>query len=159
MTDADKRYWIRKFLDMRDGHKCSLLDNSCKGPLIIDHREGNRGNWKEDNLRWLCTSHNRRSEIGEREREKLIRDDVDYRQGSTEMQVNERAEPKYRAWLWEWISKVGWITRKEAIYSGAKKFDISPTTTRKYLGKETSAEGSLTELKDPSRGWVVRFRK
>src|SRR6266571_4982812 len=146
-TDADKRYWIRQWLDAEYGHKCALLDESCKGELIIDHKDSNRSNWKKENLRWLCLSHNKRqvTVVQEREREKTMKDVIDYQSGSAEMQVNDLAEIPYRNWLEGRLSLAEAtgkpLFKKQAIDAGAEKCNVSPTTTRKYLAKAVSELG------------------
>lgn len=166
MTDADKRYWIRKWLDQKFGHKCALQGDSCKGDLIIDHKDGNRSNWTEGNLRWLCLSHNKREGNGRSSVcvvEPTLKDAVDYQTGSPEMRVNDYAEVAYRNWLDARVRRAEIdglpLRRKEAINAGAFMCEISPATAERYLNKLTSEAGPFFETKDVYRQRIILRRK
>lgn len=166
MTTSDRRYWLGRFLDMRDGHQCKLQDASCRGALVFDHIDGNTDNWAEENLRWLCLSHNRRerdrrvgqgstakevSEGGNRQ-PGTVKRYVDYQAGSTEMAANELMEVPFLLWLEARVvqseqdregpvSGPHRVLKGDAINAGARAMDGSPSTSRKYLDKATSSEG------------------
>ena len=143
--------------------------------LIIHHIKTNKSmpNYNDfSNLMVLCngyTETNCHAELhetltsGERERENtvVIKDETDYQGGSVEMQVNEYAEMPYRNWLKAKIRNDlnKRYLKKQAIYSGAERNDISPTTTRKYLEKMISDEGLLDEYKDINdKKKYIRFK-
>lgn len=157
------RFWIGQFLDMRDGHKCVLQDETCRGPLVIDHKSRNRDDWRPENLRWLCKSHNARNLNGAldrvSERENPLKDRVDYQAGSAEMQVNDNAEPSYQRWIDAWITQFGYITKKEAIRAGARVCEVSVQTSRRYLEPLISIEGPYYEVKDRFKRWVIKRRR
>lgn len=182
LTAADKRYWLGRFLDQRDGHKCALLDASCRGALVIDHVNGNRDDWSEENLRWLCLSHNRRErdrrvgsgatvtkvsegENGAREPGEVKRH-VDYQAGSEEMAANELMEVPFLNWLEGRVRQAEQdregptagahrVLKSDAMNAGARYMDGSPSTSRKYLDKATSTEGPYKVVKNAWKEKVV----
>lgn len=154
MPDRDARYWKAEFLKARDGLKCALKDETCKGELVIDHLNGNPDDNRPENLRFLCLSHNRREGRRSRESER----EKNYEKGSSEMRVNIDTEPYYRRWLLGRLLKEEYITKEEAINAGAEKCQLSPTTTRKHLAKMISSLGPLKEVKDKERGKVIRLK-
>lgn len=175
-----------RFIAARDGEYC-LAPDCRKGPprvkLQIDHADNNTDNWDTGNLHLLCQKHNLKmrqlsraehkklmvhySAINERERESArgssststVKEMVDYRQGSPEMQANSYFEIQYREWILAYIKTNGFITKEEALYSGAEVVGNSPTTTTRYLKKLTSAAGPLTEKKDATGTVVILFRR
>ncbi len=75
-------------------------------------------------------------------------------QGSSEIDINQSAEPRYRVWVKERTTRTSKpLYTEEAIYGGAEAIGISPTTTRRYLGKMTSPQGDflLVPLMDQGR--------
>ena len=78
-----------------------------------------------------------------------IRTEVDYKQGSIEMQVNSEAEAGWLDFMKGWIDSNGSIPKNEAINSGAiVAGDISPSTTQRYLSKHTASFGRFQETKE-----------
>ena len=134
--------------------------------LDIDHIDGNPNNNDPDNLRLLCrrcnvTAANRprsakvwRSAKCEREREegnpstRIIREDANYREGSSEMQANYLCEVRFRRWLIEKVATTGGYDKHTATAEGAELFGPSIETTARYITKLTSPAGPLTEIKD-----------
>ncbi|MDG6949554.1 MAG: hypothetical protein JRM77_06900 [Nitrososphaerota archaeon] len=80
----------------------------------------------------------------------LLRQTVDYSQGSREMQANGEAEVPYRGWLWGKVVEGGskGYAKQQAINSGAEKFGVSKQATRDYLDKMLSEEGPFQEVKE-----------
>lgn len=80
---------------------------------------------------------------------RVVRELVDYSQGSPEMQVNSIAERSFRSWCLGKMREHNRMKRDDAIYGGAEVVGISPDTVRnRYLRKLTSPEGVLQEIKD-----------
>jgi len=177
-----------KFIAARDGEYCLIckgdgkLKKSVETKLQIDHADNNTKNWGPANLHLVCQKHNlwlrqmtaqaHRKTIyaysakNEREREKklgvetthAIKELVDYRSGSTEMQANSYYETYFREWLLGELLRLGSMPKKEAINSGAEVVGCSQVTTRRYIEKLTSAVGNLKERKDGSGVVIVTFR-
>lgn len=159
---TETRAWAYRFLCLRDGEICQVCHRSPTTfySLDIDHSDGNPKNNRESNLRLLCRSCNvsqenhrlakSRSVQGERESSwtRVVKLSVPYRDGSPEMQANLLFEIDFRAWLIQHISKYEFISKKEAINSGAEVVGCNPTTSAKYLAKLTSQRGPLAEMKD-----------
>ncbi len=77
--------------------------------------------------------------------------------GSTEIDINQSAEPRYRAWIKERTTRVSRpLYYEEAIYGGAEVVGISPTTTRRYLSKLTSPQGDFLLVPVTDQGRRVR---
>lgn len=74
--------------------------------------------------------------------------------GSSEIDINQDAEPRYRKWLKERASRTTRpLYMQEAVYGGAETIGISPITARRYLGKATSPQGDfiLVAVKEQGR--------
>jgi hypothetical protein len=176
------------FIAARDGEYC--LDPSCrKRPpavkLQIDHADNDINNWEPDNLHLLCQRHNlamraltrtvkvnlikkysaenecvRAREFGNTSTH-AVREMVDYRQGSTEMQANSFYETQYRTWILDYLkqNQTHLIPRDDAIYAGAEMVGCSPTTSERYLKKLCSSAGPLMKHKDGTGTVVIVFRE
>lgn len=174
-----QRKWIYLYLVGRDGAKCSICGNKEKRvKLEIDHMDGNPANHDHLNLRLLCHSCNIKTAISqnkesrhkhhgvcvEREGENLdattrIKQNVDYQNGSKEMQANDYFEPEFRSWLTAKLLNQKEIEKDDAIASGAERTGASINACRNYLLKFTSNEGPAYEEKLPSKTKVVRLKK
>lgn len=179
----NQRRIIYSFLAARDGEYCLMCGPEKQHKkLDIDHMDGDRNNWSPSNLHLLCRKHNLKlrsvsakqhaatiraySAKNERERErkysfpgtKMIRDLVDYRQGSPEMQANSYYELEYRNWVLEELTRLGTMRLEDAVYGGAEVVGCSPVTTRRYLKKLTSVIGILQEGKDGYGNSVISRR-
>jgi len=174
-----------RFIAARDGEYC--LDPSCKRKppavkLQIDHADNNPSNWDPENLHLLCQKHNLEmrqktaaehgrlvreySAKNEREREKergrestgIVKEMVDFRAGSPEMKANSYYEIRYREWIFRIMREQGFITKADAINSGAEVVGCSPLTASRYLAKLTSSVGTLKETRDATGTIVIAFR-
>lgn len=176
---------IYKFLVARDGEQCIV----CKKkplpglPLEIDHADSDPTNWDPDNLHLLCKSDNldlrgftsadhqmlldhcsaliERERFGEHGKSAtgLVRDLVDYRNGSLEMQANSYFEIAYRDWVLKEVKRLGFLSKEDAVAGGAEEFGSSPETIDRYLRKLKSYRGPLEEAKDAMGNRIIRFRK
>ena len=162
------RLWAYRYLCLRDGELCARCFNipTAQNTLDIDHIDGNPQNYEESNLRLLCRRCNvtlenqarvtRVPSSDQKEREKaegnprtrVIREVINYRLGSQEMQANFLYELDFRNWLLGKIKELGGYPKGDAISAGAEVVGCSPTTTTKYLAKLTSSAGPLKESKD-----------
>jgi hypothetical protein len=147
-------------------NKAGNASSTTRNRLDIDHIDGNPRNDDPDNLRLLCrrcnvTAVNRQRSATElrsakcvRERKegqpatRIAREDVDYRDGSPEMQANLIYEVAFRRWLMSRVTTQGSYDYATAINEGAEIIGCSPQTTTRYLAKLTSPAGPLTEIKD-----------
>ncbi|MDP2729153.1 MAG: HNH endonuclease signature motif containing protein [Dehalococcoidales bacterium] len=172
-----------KFIAARDGDFC--LQCKKKPPAVklqIDHADNDPDNWDPENLHLLCQKHNlelrgktaaehkrlirtysannERERARERGRENthLVKDLVDFRNASPEMKANSYYETQYREWLLTIVREHGFITKVEAINSGAEVVGCSPLTANRYLSKLTSSVGPLKESKDATGTVVISFR-
>jgi hypothetical protein len=77
----------------------------------------------------------------------MLRQVVEYARGSAEMQANGEAEPDFIRGLWHAVakSKNHAVLKQEAINGLAYLIGVSPSTTRKYLDKQTSEQGPFME--------------
>jgi len=168
---SNTRLWAYRYLVLRDGEHCAICKKNptTRNGLDIDHIDGDKNNYDPLNLQLLCRHCNvvkenksRLHEIsylgpsdrGEREREegnpstRLVKEAVDYKGGSVEMQASFLFELDYREWVLLQVKGRGALLKKEAVFAGAELVGCSPTTTSKYLAKLTSAAGPLQEYKD-----------
>ena len=140
---------------------CNFLPN-----LHLAHHACNA---KEGRPKGIQTTERDKTPIGEPVADPTakLREQVPYQSGSVEMQVNARAEVRYRRWLWGKIRDgEGFVTKFEAMHGGAEVCGVSPTTTRKYLGKLTSEEGPYHEFRShqgkqiwPNDGTLRKMRQ
>jgi len=167
--------WVYRFLVLRDGEQCALcfelpgVQNGRRQKLDIDHLDGNPDNNDPDNLRLLCPRCNiatrnkalsgqsyspRNVCVNDRERKegkpatRVVRQAVNYRQGSPEMQASFLFEVDFRNWLLDKVREQGGLPREDAVAAGAEIVGCSPSTTARYLSKLTSSAGPLQEQKD-----------
>lgn len=160
------RLWAYRYLVARDGEICQECGKSptTQYSLDIDHKDGNKDNNDPSNLQLLCRKCNQAKENRRRSKcdhnvcvsvegspaTRIVRDQVDYLQGSPEMKANSYFEIDFRVWLLKEIDKrkgLG-VDRKEAINTGAELVGCSPMTTSRYLDKLLSKAGPLKEEKD-----------
>jgi len=173
------------FIAARDGEYCLVCRRRppAVNRLEIDHADNNTSNWDPDNLHLLCQRCNLKlRQLSTRDHKKLIRhysainvsererdlgnvsthqvkELVDYRSGSTEMQANSYYETKYREWLLSGIKNNGFITKEDAVNSGAEVTGCNPITTSRYLAKMTSSAGVLKKIKDGTGSIIITFKK
>lgn len=163
------RAWAYKFLVLRDGENCLLC--GATGKLEIDHADTDLHNDKPENLSLLCPVCNKKMRMltiaghvaeiaaarcsqSERERERtynrteLVKHDLDYSTGSTEMRANNYYEVTFRSYVIGKINDQETIDKAEAINAGAEAAGCSPTTAGRYLAKMTSSAGALYEYRD-----------
>jgi len=172
-----------RFIAARDGEHC--LSCNKKPPAIkltIDHADNNPENWDPENLHLLCQKHNlelRGKPAGEhkrliraysannererarergRENTNVVKDLVDFRNASPEMKANSYYETQYREWVLTVIREQRFITKVEAVNSGAEVVGCSPLTANRYLAKLTSSVGPLRESKDATGTVIISFR-
>jgi len=79
---------------------------------------------------------------------RIARRDVDYREGSPEMQANLLYEVRFRRWLMHKVTTEGGYDRTTAVAEGAELVGCSPATTARYIRKLTSPLGPLMEMDD-----------
>lgn len=170
------RTWAYRFLVLRDGELCARCFEipTTLNALDIDHINGIPWDDDPDNLRLLCRrcnvtlenqarvtrnhkeppSDQRESEKVERERRegqsatRIVREEVNYRQGEVSMQANALFEVSFRSWLIPLIREGGHYLKTDAVAAGAEQVGCSPLTTSRYLAKLTSSSGPLEEVKD-----------
>lgn len=174
------RVWAYRYLCLRDGEHCTRCSTipTAQNTLDIDHIDGDSWNSDPENLRLLCRGCNvalaniaRKDQVelvrfssARKERErgkpstKLVREVVDYKRGSSEMQANLLFELQFRRWALERVKDQGGLLKKEAINAGAEIVGCSPTTTAKYLDKLTSAAGPLQEGRDLLGDTILVFK-
>jgi hypothetical protein len=171
------------FIAARDGEYCLICKKKPPATkLQIDHADNDPKNWDPENLHLLCQKHNLqmrgkpaaehkrliRSYSAKNERERArergrestgqVKTLVDFRNASPEMKANSYYEIRYREWLLAIIRDQGFITKLEAVNSGAEVVGCSPLTANRYLAKLTSSVGPLKERKDATGTVIVEFR-
>lgn len=151
--------------------------------LEIDHANNDPTDWSAGNLHLLCKAHNlklRRLSVKRhvsllreysavnvcvRAKENMdprkisIRQEVDLKNGSTELLLNSIYEPRWLEWVHERLKIFGSITKDEAINAGAAAVGCSNTTTARYYKVHTSSEGVFEEYIDGSGHRSIRYRK
>jgi hypothetical protein len=179
-------YQKEKIMKSR-GFKCQFCGREREKDLLeIHHINGNPQDNKKTNLWVLCgpktrtKCHTRVQNLSKamsggsgrsRERNKTpkrktkipLKELVNYQQGSTEMQVNDFAEPDFRKWVCVMIlickKKGSEFLFKDAMNGGAEYFEVSPKTTRPYLEKLISITGPLYDYKNESKKRVLGIRE
>jgi len=173
------------FIKARDGEHCLVCGYKPRHGtrLEIDHADADPNNWDPENLHLLCKQcnikkrgltirqqkslirHHSANNVSEREKARgvesthLVRELVDYRSGSIEMQANSYYELNFRDWILGMVTMHGFIPKKEAIESGAEVTGCSSVTTTRYLAKMTSSVGNLMEELDPLGVKVIKFKR
>ena len=175
---------IYRWIVARDGEYCLICGKrSPRVKLEIDHADTNIDNWDPSNLHLLCQRCNLKMRrltvrehkkliesysainVCEREREfgnnttNAVREMVDYQQGSVEMKANSIFEVKYREWIMSYLKENRFISKQEAINSGAFVTGANPVTVKRYLSTLTSALGPLTEAKDGTGTVIIVFKE
>jgi hypothetical protein len=130
--------------------------------LEIHFKDGNHNNTARSNRVFACRSDNRRLDPrGKGKRKKGLNASIidQPKVGSAEFQKNREAEPKFRHWLYEMISKHGRMTLDDVINSGAEIAGVSPITAKRYLQKLCSGAGMYVIMLDSTMDQkVVEFR-
>lgn len=180
---VNDRMFVYLFLVERDGEYCVICGPGKKHKkLEINHDDQNPFNNSPDNLHLICPQHNKElRKLTPRQQKKLIKDCcaknvcvreklhgnpatakakqiIDYTEGSAEMKANTYFEGDYREWVLDLISRVGAISKKEAINSGAETIGCSQASVIRYLEKLTSAVGVLNEVKDPYGKIMIDYK-
>lgn len=161
-----ERLFRYRYLVNRDGEICALCGKPPKEPgtLDIDHKDNDKTNDNPENLQLAHPTCNRRKEIENRGNGKktkivtvslegspatrIVRSQVNYLDGSVEMQANCYFETAFRKWLIEQIIKKQGVDIKEAKNSGAEVVGCSPATISRYIDKLLSQEGPLQLFED-----------
>jgi len=86
--------------------------------------------------------------VRERDRTDVLKQAVNYKEGSPEMQVAFLCEISFREWVMKELQEKGGMSSKGAITSGAEVVGCSIETTQRYLMKLTSEAGPLAEVRD-----------
>ena len=90
----------------------------------------------------------------------ILKQWVDYGNGSPEMQVNDHTEEPFIAYLIVRVIREGAVDLKDAVNAGALRVGCSTASTRRYLDRQASSEGLFEEYKEPMmRQKMIRFRK
>lgn len=165
------RTWVYRYLVLRDGEQCARCFEipTTQNSLDIDHINGISFDNDPDNLRLLCRRCNvslgnksrsptaqKESPSDQRERERregkaatrVVREEVDYKQGEATMQANFLFEVDFRNWLLRVVAERGHYPKADAIAAGAELVGCSPLTTSRYVAKLVSSSGPLQEVRD-----------
>lgn len=103
--------------------------------LIEDHIDNIEGHNVIENLQWLCRGCNKR---------KNPRHAVIPMRVMTQSEYTNKQEKPYRDWIMQKVIDNGGFTIKQAIFSGAEIFHVSPDTIdRRWLPKLVSDAGPL----------------
>ncbi len=85
----------------------------------------------------------------ERERERgnsqtsIVKELIDYRKGSPEMQANACFEVQFREWILTQVKDWGSYPKTDAMATGAEYVGCSPLTIGRYISKLVSDAGPL----------------
>lgn len=149
MSNMNSRQRKKKyrFLVKRDGEFCK---NCKKTPpevkLVVDHKDNNNSNNHPNNHQFLCRkcnyNKNPRQPFAQCESERK-RLHVNYLR---ELDVSRNKEPLFRDYALKRIAKKGEVEEDDLIYSSAELLNISPITTKRYLGKMCSNEGDFDRM-------------
>lgn len=142
----------------RDGNFCRGCQKlPTEGPLILDHRDNNSKNNKNENLQILCRGcnyiKNPRGPVDQRESES----EYDY-ENKSELEVNRIKEPSFKAYVHQRIGEEVQVLQSDILNSGAEHVGISPITAKRYLDKMCSAAGTL-QRKRVVETIVIEFKK
>ncbi len=161
--------WVYRYLVLRDGEKCLICGaKPKKGKLLdIDHADNDTTNNEPSNLHLLCHKCNcslrskssknhvrfvaKHSAKNERERERergnsqtsIVKELIDYRKGSPEMQANACFEVQFREWILTQVKDWGSYPKTDAMATGAEYVGCSPLTIGRYISKLVSDVGPL----------------
>lgn len=181
-----ERDTLYKFIAARDGEyclTCRALPTEEK-PLQIDHANDDPTDWDPDNLHlacWRCNNEFKTmstedhietvkyySALNESERLResghpsgeMVKELVDYRSGSIEMQANSYFEKAYIRWIIRYIIEHGFISKQEAIDSGAQEVGCSTISAERYLRKLKAAtlKAPLKEIRDATGTRIIVFK-
>ena len=175
------RAWVYHYLVATMGEYCILCGKSnCK--LQIDHIDANPHNNERDNLCLLCPTCNKKLQrltpqehkkliklrcdqhacMRERERgnpaTSIVKETIDYTNGTVQMQANQCFEVEFREWLLKQIKAIGYYLKDDAVYSGAEVVGCSPETIVRYIRKLTSSEGVLEEVMSNNKQRIIKYK-
>ena len=121
---------IKAFLIKRDSEICNICKHEFpKKKLIVEHKDNDHTNWNRDNLQLACQSCNIKKNPPYSAKE-----DIDFshsltqstdqllRPQSVEMEKNIKAEPLFRDWIKNKMTKKLRIELEEVINSGAEEY-------------------------------------
>jgi len=172
---------VYRFLVARDGERCFHPSCNMKPPevvLQIDHADNDITNWAPEYLHLFCPKHNLelrhkttaehlrliREYSAKNERERgirstnIVKEMVEFQNGSTEMKANSYFEINYRDWIYTTVKEQRFITKTDALNAGAEVVGCSTLTASRYLAKLTSSVSNLKETKDAAGRIVITFR-
>ena len=118
----------------RDGEVCSFCCNGTEIRQLVIVKKNKSKEYKIENLELYCkrcNSFRKSAQSG----------DISVSSEETSLSVNREKEPKFRKWVYKLLSKSKYVDRKILVNDGAEKFELSPTTTKRYLEKICSGVG------------------
>jgi len=105
--------------------------------LMSDHIDNDSSHDVIENLQWVCRGCNKR---------KNPRKDILPSRILTQSEYTNMREIEWREWIMQKVISTGGFPIKQAIYSGAEIFHVSPDTIdRRWLPKMVSDAGKLTD--------------
>jgi hypothetical protein len=93
----------------------------------------------------------------------VVKQQVSYREGESTMQANAFLQSAWGKWLVNQLNERGFMSRKEAKFSGAYITGGSPITIERYLDTALSPAGPIEKFTDDAGEvlirWKARFRE
>lgn len=90
---------------------------------------------------------------------RVIKQAAGYRDGSPEMRANRLMEPIFREWVLSTVKARTFISRQDAIDSGAELCGCSTNTASRYLAKLVSTVGPLKVVLDSLDNTVIMAKE
>jgi len=88
----------------------------------------------------------------------IVKEQVSYRDGESTMQANAFLQSAWGRWIVKEIDTRGFITRKNAKFSGAYVTGGSPITIERYLETALSEAGPLEKFSDENGDILIRWK-
>jgi hypothetical protein len=167
---------IYAFLADRDGNKCWRCGAILPGNQMlfeIDHKNGNKNDWRPANLGLAHRSCNGKAGAVKQHQQivkrgkvvassKRARAEIDVTDPNASLVINKKFHDDAKEWMENQVIQAHQVgqtcEKKDLIYSAAERFHLSGISTQRYLLESCSSAGILMETKDADGNAVITLK-